>query len=266
MNIGIIGAGNMASALAGGLLSSELIRADELSISDKKPALLTKWQTLGVFTTENNSEILRHSDVVIFAVKPNILPIVLEEAKTFIKDRIFISIAAGVTIDSMEKILGKTAKIVRVMPNTPAMVNCGMTVISPNRNITDADKELAEKIFSAVGEVVFLDEKFINAATALHGSSPAYVYMLIDAMADSGVRYGIPKDVALKLSAKAVEGAAKMVLKTQEHPQALKDAVCSPGGTTIAAVNELERTGFSSSVSQGIDACIKRADEMSGNK
>ncbi len=263
MNIGIIGAGNMASALAGGFISSEIIRADELSISDKTSGNLIKWQHLGAFTTEDNSEVMKHSEIIILAVKPNILPAVLEEAKAFSRDKVFISIAAGVTISTIEKIIGKNSKIIRVMPNTPAKVNCGMTVIAPNKNITDSEREIAEKLFAAVGDVVVLDEKHINAATALHGSSPAYVYMLIDAMADSGVKHGIPKNVSLKLAAKAVEGAAKMVLETEEHPQVLKDAVCSPGGTTIAAVSELERTGFSASVSQAIDACVKKADEMS---
>ncbi len=263
MNIGIIGAGNMASALAGGFISSGIIRPDELSISDKNSACLSKWQTMGVFTTEDNSEVLKHSDIVIFAVKPNILPIVLDEAKTFTRDKIFISIAAGVTIDTIEDILGSNVKIIRAMPNTPAKVNCGITVITPNNNITEAELEMAEKVLSGVGEVVVLEEKYINAATALHGSSPAYVYMLIDAMADSGVKYGIPKDISLRLAAKAVEGAAKMVLETGEHPQVLKDAVCSPGGTTIEAVCELERCGFTTAVDSAIDACVKKADDMS---
>lgn len=263
MNIGIIGAGNMASALAGGLISSEIIRADELSLSDKNPQNLKKWQELGVFTTEDNSEVLKHSEIVIFAVKPNILPSVLDEAKAFAKDRIFISIAAGTTIRTIEEKLGSNTKIIRAMPNTPAKVNCGMTVIAPNRNITEKELEIAQSILSGVGEVIVLEEKHINVATALHGSSPAYVYMFIDAMANSGVKYGIPKEVSLRLAAKAVEGSAKMVLETKEHPGVLKDAVCSPGGTTIAAVCELEKTGFQTSVAQAIDACIKKADEMS---
>ncbi len=263
MNIGIIGAGNMSSALSGGLIASEIIRPDELSISDKNSACLTRWQAKGVFTTEDNTEVLKHSDIVIFAVKPNILPLVLQEAKAFTRDKIFISIAAGVTLDTIESILGRDAKIIRAMPNTPAKVNCGMTVITPNKNITKAELEMAENVLSGVGEVVVLEEKYINAATALHGSSPAYVYMLIDAMADSGVKYGIPKDISLRLAAKAVEGSAKMVLETGEHPQVLKDAVCSPGGTTIAAVCELERSGFNTSVNRAIDACVKKADEMS---
>ncbi len=263
MNIGIIGSGNMASALAGGLINSGIVRADEISISDKSASKLVKWQEKGVFTTEDNNEVYKYSDIVIFAVKPNVLPFVMEEAASQTDGKIFISIAAGVTIEKIEATLGKNAKIIRAMPNTPALVGCGMTVISPNSNVSKQELSLVEKILSGVGEVVVLEEKHINAATALHGSSPAYVYMLLDAMADSGVKYGIPKDIALRLAAKAVEGSAKMVLETGEHPQKLKDDVCSPGGTTIAAVCELEKRCFSTSVQQAIDKCVEKANIMS---
>ena len=263
MRIGIIGAGNMASALADGLLKSGIVSCESLSISDKNAKSLVSWQECRVFVSENNLDVISRSDIIIFAVKPGILPFVLEEAKAFSNDKVFVSIAAGTTISTIESILGDSAKIVRVMPNTPAKVGCGMTVISPNKNIEEAELKMAEEIFSAVGDIVVLEEKHINTATALHGSSPAYVYMLIDAMADAGVKHGLPKSVSLKLSAKAVEGAAKMVMETNEHPQALKDAVCSPGGTTIAAVCELEKSGFVATVSGAVDACIKRADEMS---
>ena len=148
MNIGIIGAGNMSSALAGGLIASEIIRPDELSISDKNPDSLLKWQTKGVFTTEDNAEVLKHSDIIIFAVKPNILPLVLEEAKAYTFNKIFISIAAGVTIETIEGILGRNVKIIRAMPNTPAKVNCGMTVIAPNRNITKEELAAATDTLS----------------------------------------------------------------------------------------------------------------------
>lgn len=263
MNIGIIGAGNMASALANGLLASEIIRADELAISDKNASSLSVWEQKGAFVTDDNCEVVKNSNMVIFAVKPNILPSVLKEVSALTNDKIFISIAAGVTVEAIEGVLGAAAKIIRAMPNTPAQVNCGMTVITPNKNISDDELEMAKKVLSGVGEVVVLEEKFINVATALHGSSPAYIYMLIDAMADCGVKYGIPKDVSLKLAAKAVEGSAKMVLGTKTHPQVLKDAVCSPGGTTIAAVLELEKNGFQSAVARAIDACVEKADSMS---
>lgn len=265
MNIGIIGAGNMASALGGGLISSGLIKPQELTISDKCEKSLARWQEMGAVTSTDNIDVVKCSDVIILAVKPNVLPMVLDEIKEFSSGKLFISIAAGITIAKIEDILGANAKILRAMPNTPAKVNCGMTVITPNKNLTKGDLEIAENILSGVGDVVTLEEKFINIATALHGSSPAYIYMLIDAMADCGVRYGIPKNIAMRLAAKAVEGSAKMVLETNEHPQVLKDAVCSPGGTTIAAVYELEKTGFQANVSQAIDACINKANEMSKN-
>ena len=264
MNIGIIGAGNMASALAGGLIDSGIIRADELSMSDKAESKLAKWLKSGVFTTEDNAEVVIHSDVIIFAVKPNILPAVLEEVKPHTDGKLFISIAAGVTLEKIVSILGENVKIIRAMPNTPAKVNCGMTVLSPNANVSADEMKTVEKIIGSVGEVIVLEEKYINIATALHGSSPAYVYMMIDAMADCGVKHGLPKNIALLLAAKAVEGSAKMVLETGEHPQKLKDDVCSPGGTTIAAVYELEKTGFGYSVQNAVDACINKAEEMSG--
>lgn len=263
MNIGIIGSGNMASALASGLIKSGVVRADEISISDKLSQNLVKWEKTGVFTTEDNNEVYKNSEIVIFAVKPNIMPIVLKEAALFSEGRLFVSIAAGVTLENLGLVLGEEAKVVRAMPNTPAQVGCGMTVISPNKNVTETELDLVRNVLSGVGEVIILDEKYINAATALHGSSPAYVYMLIDAMADSGVRHGIPKEISLKLAAKAVEGSARMVIETGKHPQELKDNVCSPGGTTIAAVCELEKKGFSSSIQSAIEKCIEKADKMS---
>ncbi len=263
MNIGFIGAGNMASALAGGLLASGIVKEDGLFLSDKNPSSLGKWQEKGTFVTSDNAEVFEKSEIIIFAVKPNILPLVLKEASDFVDGRLFISIAAGVTIDTIEEVLGANAKIIRAMPNTPAKVNCGMTVISPNRNVTDDDLKTAQKLLSGVGEVAVIEEKYINAATALHGSSPAYIYMLIDEMANCGVKYGIPKDVSLLFAAKAVEGSARMVLESNEHPAELRDAVCSPGGTTIEAVLALEENGFGSAVAKAIDACVLKAEEMS---
>ena len=263
MNIGFIGSGNMATALAKGFLESGTVASQNLFVSDKSQESLKKWEGLGVKTSLDNTDICKASDVVIFAVKPNVLPSVFDEVKEFVRGKLLISIAAGVTIAAIEKSLGCDTKLIRVMPNTPAQVGCGMSVLSPNKNVSDTELAFAEELFSKIGCECVLDEKYINAATALHGSSPAYVYMLIDAMADSGVKYGIPKNISLMLSAKAVEGAAKMVLETNTHPQSLKDAVCSPGGTTIAAVLELEKEGFSSAVSKAIDACVKKADEMS---
>ncbi len=263
MKIGIIGSGNMASALAKGFLLSGTAKAKELIISDLNTDSLAKWQEFGVSTTTDNQSVCANSELIIYAVKPNILSDVLKETANLVNKKTVVSIAAGVTLETISKILGKNNKIIRAMPNTPAQVGCGMTVLSPNKNIKADELKVVEHLFSGAGSVVVLDENYINAATAIHGSSPAYVYMLIDAMADSGVKHGIPKNISLQLAAKAVEGAAKMVTETKQHPGALKDAVCSPGGTTIAAVLELEKNGFSAAVTRAIDACIKKADEMS---
>ncbi len=265
MKIGFIGSGNMATALAKGFIASGTVRESDITISDKMPESLAKWNGREVVTASENKKVFENSDIVIFAVKPNVLPEVLKEVKKLTKGKTLVSIAAGVTLSTIEEALGKDAKIVRAMPNTPAQVGCGMTVLSPNKNVSDEGLNIVKKLFSSAGDAIVLDEKYINAATALHGSSPAYIYMLIDAMADCGVRYGIPKDISIRLAAKAVEGSAKMVLDTQKHPAELKDAVCSPGGTTIAAVLELEKTGFAASVSAAIGACVEKAEEMSKN-
>lgn len=261
MKIGFIGAGNMASSLIGGMLSGGLITPSDAIISDKDANKLKAWQEKGVAVTEDNLIVEENSDIIILAVKPNIIEKVLKELKGE-KEKIYISIAAGVSVDFLEKELGRGMKIVRTMPNTPAMVGCGMTVITPNANITDEEKELVVKVFESIGATLVLPEKELEIATALHGSSPAYIYMMIDAMADAGVKYGLTKKNALLLASKAVEGSAKMVMETGIHPEQLKDNVCSPGGTTIAAVCELENKGFKTAVQAAIDACVKRNNEM----
>ncbi len=262
MKLGFIGGGNMASAIVGGLLNSGYTEGKSIYISDKDKKKVEIWKEYGV-NISNNTDVVTSSDVVILAVKPNILPAVLNEIKSYVDNQIIVSIAAGTKIDTIEKIIGADKKIIRVMPNTPAQVRCGMAVISPNKNAKAEDINTVCGIFNAVGSAVVLEEKYINAATALHGSSPAYIYMLIDAMADSGVKYGIPKEISLMLAAKAVEGSAKMVSETKVHPSELCDRVCSPGGTTIEAVCELERLGFKATVQQAIDVCVSKAEEMS---
>ncbi len=261
MKLGLIGAGNMASALLSGMLRAGMVKPSDVMISDQNAEKLILWEKQGVHCVTDNTAVETHSDVVILAVKPNVMCNVLHQL-TGDKNKIYVSIAAGVTISFLESHLGSDKKIVRTMPNTPAQVGCGMTVITSNDNVTDEEKELILNLFQSIGEALLLPEKELEIATALHGSSPAYVYLMIDAMADAGVRYGLTKQNALLLAAKAVEGSAKMVLETGIHPEELKDRVCSPGGTTIAAVRELERTGFRNSLQSAIDACIKRNQEM----
>lgn len=262
MKIGIIGAGNMASALLEGFLTSEIAAPTDICISDKDEKKLSVWKTKGVCTTDNNDEVLEFADVVVFAVKPNILPLVLKDAGKRTDNKIYISIAAGFSIEKIESYLGNKARIVRVMPNTPALVRCGMSVVCFNKNADNEASEIVKKLFSSVGEVVFLEEKFMNSATAVHSCSPAFVYMMIDAMADAGLKYGIDKKSALLLAAKAVEGSAKMVLESNELPNKLKDNVCSPGGATIEGVLELEKNGFKSDIQSAIKACVEKAEKL----
>lgn len=261
LKIGFIGCGNMGGALLDGILASGTVSPQNVVISDLDENKLGKYKNMGSKVTFDSSEVAEAADIIFFAVKPNIIETVLKSVTPQV-DKIYISMAAGVDINKIEKVLGTDKKIIRIMPNTPAKVNCGMTVLSHNINVIEEELSLAEQVLSGTGEIVRLDEKYINAATALHGSSPAYVYMMIDAMADAGVRYGIPKNVALKLSAKAVEGSAKMVLESDEHPEKLKDNVCSPGGTTIAAVCSLEENRFRHTLQEAIDKCVKKADEL----
>lgn len=261
MKIGFIGGGNMASALIGGLISSGCAASD-ITMTDISDEKREAWAKRGVTAVKTAQEVEKNSDVVVFAVKPNIIDTVLEEMLGF-TNKIYLSIAAGVSLAHLEEKLGDDKKIVRTMPNTPAQVGCGMTVITPNRNLTDSEIEAVEHLLSGVGATEIMAEKFMSAATALHGSSPAYVYLLIDAMADAGVAFGLTKAQALKLAAKAVEGSAKMVLETGIHPEQLKDNVCSPGGTTIAAVCDLEQNGFRAVIQSAVNACVDKAEEMS---
>lgn len=262
MKIGIIGAGNMASALLAGFLSSEIVSPSDVFLSDMDTEKLLPWTQMGVGCFSKNETVIEKADVVIFAVKPSVLPIVLKEMGVRKDEKLYISIAAGFSIEKIKAYLGEDAKIIRVMPNTPALVKCGMTVISKDEKITDDELEIAKKLFMSVGEVVCLDEKYINAATAIHSSSPAFIYMLIDAMADAGLKYGIDKKTAKILAAKAVEGSAKMVLSSDEHIMQLKDNVCSPAGTTIEAVLELERRGFKADIQSAIKVCVEKANNL----
>lgn len=251
----------MATALVNGILTSGS-DAENIMVCEPMEEKRKYFSDMGITATVDMLALEEQCDVIFFAVKPNVIDDVLSKLHGF-SDKIYISIAAGVSIAHLESLLGNDKKIVRTMPNTPAFVGCGMTVVTPNNNLTDEEVEDVCKLLSGVGETEVMPEKFMSVATALHGSSPAYVYMMIDAMADAGVVYGLTKQQALKLAAKAVEGSARMVLETGEHPEKLKDNVCSPGGTTIAAVCDLEKNSFRSTMQSAVRACVEKAEEMS---
>jgi pyrroline-5-carboxylate reductase len=263
--IGFIGCGNMAQAMIGGIIKSKLVLPSQVMASaiTEKNLNFAK-DKYGILVSSDNIDTAKFSDIIILAVKPNIYDVVIEEIKGYIKkDSIIITIAAGITLSFTEKAFGHNIKVIRTMPNTPALVGEGMSVLCANELVTKEELELVIKIFEGFGKSEVISEKLMDAIPAISGSSPAYVYMFIEALADGGVLDGIPRDKAYKLAAQAVLGAAKMVLETGMHPGALKDNVCSPGGSTIEAVSTLEEKGFRSAVLSAMKSCTNKSKEMS---
>lgn len=262
--IGFIGCGNMGSSMVGGLLKSGFIKPEQIIVSNKTEIPLKRLSDeFNVITTLNNKDVIKKSDIIFLAVKPNIYKSIIEEIKSELtNDKLIITIAAGITIENMEQWLGDDLKIIRTMPNTPALVGEAMTAICPNKNVSEDELKYCIKIFKSFGECEVLEEKYFDGFIAVAGSSPAYVFMFIESMADGAVKLGIPREKAYKMAAQSVLGSAKMILETGKHPGELKDMVCSPAGTTIEAVIELEKLGFRNSVIQAMDKCAEKSKNM----
>lgn len=262
--IGFIGCGNMGSSMVGGLIKSGFLKADNIIVSTKTKESAKKLNDkFGIMTTLDSKVVAKEAEIIILAVKPFMYKIIIDEIKSELnKGKLIISIAAGITIGNMEEWISESSKIIRTMPNTPALVGQAMSAVCPNKNVTKDELEYCINIFESFGECVELDEKDFHAFTALCGSSPAYVFMFIEAMADAAVKLGIPRAKAYKMASQSVLGSAKMVLETGKHPGELKDMVCSPAGTTIDAVVELEKLGFRNSVIQAIDKCAEKSKSM----
>ena len=254
-NIGFIGAGNMAGAMIGGLLRAKIFSPEQVWASAPSMAHLSSLQRdYQIHITADNQEVASHSNILVLAVKPYLIATVIEQIKGQIQpDAIVVSIAAGVT----------PVHLVRVMPNTPCMVGEGMSAVFPGRWVTPEETEEIRLIFAALGRAEVLDERLIDVVGAVSGSSPAYVYLFIEAMADAAVKGGMPRVQAYRFAAQAVLGSAKMVLETGLHPGALKDMVCSPGGTTIEAVEALEQKGMRGAVFSAMNACMEKSRNMS---
>ena len=261
--IGFIGAGNMGGAIIGGIIRSGLYKPSEITASDKSaPALVKLKESFGINITEDNTFAAK-SDILLLAVKPQFLYPVSDEIKGSVRDdAIIISIAAGQTVEKLENAFKKPVKLVRVMPNTPALCGESMSALTPNSRITDGELLKIRKIFESFGKAEIIPEQLMDAVTAVSGSSPAYVFIMIEAMADAAVNAGMPRSQAYTFAAQAVLGSAKMVLETGMHPGELKDMVCSPAGTTIEAVKALEEKGFRSAIIEAMDACVKKSKSM----
>ena len=261
MKIGFIGCGNMATAILKGILKSSEVAATDIIASAKSDKTREKIEKeLGIQKADTNAQVVDFADVVFLAVKPQFLEGVLDEIKASVKaDQIFISIAPGKTLQWFADKLGEKTKVIRTMPNTPALVGEGMTGACRNEYVTDEDYATVLQILGSFGEVETIPENLMDVCVSVSGSSPAYIYILIEAMADGAVADGMPRAQAYKFAAQSVLGSAKMVLETGKHPGELKDQVCSPGGTTIEAVRVLEEKGFRSSVIEAMKACVRKA-------
>lgn len=264
LTIGFLGAGKMATALAKGFIQAGLVTPAQIIASDSSEAAASAFgKSVGAKTTAFNPDVVRFANVLIVAVKPDQAAAVLSEIREhFTEKHLLISIAAGVTISRLEAALEPGARVIRVMPNTPALVGASASAFATGKSALRTDSELAEKLLSSVGVAIQVKESLLDAVTGLSGSGPAYAYLFIEAMSDGGVAAGLPRDVATRLAAQTVFGAAKMVLETGVHPGALKDMVTSPGGTTIEGVHELEKGSLRGTVLSAVRAAADKAKRL----
>ncbi len=261
--IGFLGAGQMATALAVGWQNAGLIDAGSLAADPFDTARYAFTNKTGLKATSENLDVVSSCDVLLLAVKPQMLPKVLAEIAPHITLRhLVISIAAGVTLAQLASALPERTRLVRVMPNTPALVGASASAYALNDHATKLDAAVVREFFGAIGVALSVSESQLDAVTGLSGSGPAYVFVMMEAMADGGVRMGLPRDTAMKLAAQTVLGSAKMLLETGQHPGQLKDAVASPGGTTIAGLHALEHGGFRAAIMDAVQAATERAREL----
>ena len=264
MKLGFIGTGNMASAIMGGIIKNQLISADEIIGADVYASSREKAkEQFGIHVTADNHEVVENADVVVLSVKPQFYEEVICEIRDFVRaDQIVITIAPGKTLAWLAEKFDKGVKLVRTMPNTPALVGAGMKAMCPNDHMTEEEINYVRMLLGSFGRVEIVTERLMDTVVSVSGSSPAYVFMMIDAMADAAVSGGMPRTQAYQFAAQAVMGSAKMVLETGKHPGELKDMVCSPGGTTIEAVRTLEECGFRSAVIEAMKVCEEKSKSM----
>jgi pyrroline-5-carboxylate reductase len=262
--LGFLGAGNMASAIIKGLLHGKVLPPERVVASDVKAERLEQIHALhGIGTTQDNHRLVAECDVLVLSVKPQTIDKVLTEVGGDVRaDQLVVSVAAGVPIEALESRLPKGSRVVRAMPNTPATVQAGATAIAGGAHAHADDLRIARELFEAVGRVVVLDESLIDAVTGLSGSGPAYVMLIIEALADGGVKVGLHRDTALLLAAQTVFGSAQLLLETGEHPGRLKDMVTSPGGTAIAGLHTLESGALRKTLIDAVESASKRAAEL----
>lgn len=261
MKIGFIGAGNMSTAIVLGLLKNGWA-PENIFISRKHPERKAEWAEKGVEVLPSNEALVKTADCVVLAVKPHQADAILREVGGALKNKLVVSIMAGWPYDRLEKALPATTGFVRAMPNTPLMASEGMTLIGRHARCSEQDFEFAKSIFAGAGRVAEVEDEVFNAANGISGCGPAFVYAFIEALADGGVRYGVPRALAYELAAQTVIGAGRMVQETGRHPGSLKDAVCSPGGATIEGIFALERGGMRAAVIDAVGQTVIKTQIM----
>ena len=264
MKIGFIGCGNMAGAMLSGILDQGTYKADDIIAADVyKPSRENAKEKFGIAVTDSNKEVVEKAEVVVLSIKPQFCETVIKEISDSVREgQLFITIIPGKTLAWLESTFGKKVKIVRTMPNTPAIVKEGMTAACGNDLVTEEDMKKAMDILNGFGKAEVVPENLIDIVTGVSGSSPAYIFVLIEAMADAGVSGGMPRDKAYKFAAQAVLGSAKLVLESGKHPGELKDMVCSPGGTTIGGIRVLEDKGFRSAIFEAVLESTRIAKQL----
>ena len=263
--IGIVGAGKMGEALVSGLLNSKSTTISKLKASDvRRERRDYVKEAYGISCYSDNSELVKESDLLILAIKPGDMRGVLEQIREGLTIKhLVISIAAGIRADFISKMLPEGVQIIRAMPNNPAMVGEGMTVLAPRANVSKENLQIASEVFSSIGKVVVLEEKLLDAVTGLSGSGPAYFFLIIDALAEAGVKEGVPREVAVLLAAQTCVGSGKMVIETGEKPGELIKRIATPGGTTVKGLAELEKGEVKSSFIKAVEKAAQRSRELS---
>jgi pyrroline-5-carboxylate reductase len=261
--VAFVGGGQMAEALIGGMLSARLCGPDRIRVADPAAGRRDHLKKqFGIQTSGSNREVAAWGDIVVLAVKPQVLDEVLKEIGGGLAKALVVSIVAGAPISRVADACGRRTRVVRAMPNAPAMVREGLTALAIGGGIHEKDVASVRRIFESVGKVVPVEERLMDAVTGLSGSGPAYVFLAVEALADGGVKMGLPRDIAGVLAAQTVLGAARMVLETGQHPARLKDQVTSPGGTTIAGLHRLEQGGLRATLIDAVEAAAKRSQEL----
>ncbi|HHW94411.1 MAG TPA: pyrroline-5-carboxylate reductase [Mogibacterium sp.] len=266
MKLGFLGAGAMGGAILKGALKAGILTPGDIYVSDVSESITKAFSELGCNVANNNKELAESSDIVLLGVKPQYAKSALAGLGDYLKGKAAISIMAGLTTDTIREMIGGDFRLLRTMPNTPALVGEGAFALDSDTDLTDDEKRFAEELFSSMGIVEWMSEDLIDTACGLSGAGPAYIYLIIEALADGGVLKGLPRVTSQRLAAQTVLGAAKMVLETGEHPGFLKDQVCSPGGNTIVGIETLEERGVRGAFIDTVKNSVERVKELGKSK